>query len=82
MRFVLTGAEEQLPEGDKEYLFQVKEKMHEDLGLCPALFSKTLFGDVDLYVRFGSRYGTIPLCLDELMQAVKLGVYVPSATSA
>lgn len=77
-RFALTGAEERLPEGDKEYLYQVKEKMHEDLGLCPALFSKTLFGDVDLYVRFGSIWD-YTLMFRRIDASVKLGVYVPSA---
>ncbi len=78
-RFSLTGAEEQLPPGDKEYLYQVKEKMHQELGLCPPLFSKNLFGDVDLYVRFGYIWD-YTLMFRRIDASVKMGVYIPSAS--
>ncbi len=79
-QFALSGAEEQLPPGDKEYLLQAKEAMHQQLGLRPALFSKTLFGDVDLYLRFGSIWD-YTLKFRRIDASVKFGVYVPSATA-
>ncbi len=51
--FFLAGSNQNLPMGTKEYISSVKQEMHESLGLCPPLFSKTGFGDLDLYVRFG-----------------------------
>lgn len=78
-RFSLTGSDEQLPRGDKEYLYQAKEAMHQQLGIEPALFSKTMFGDVDLYLRFGSIWD-YTLMFRRIDASVKCGVYVPSAS--
>lgn len=40
-------------QGDRQFLFNLKEKLHQDLGVVPPLYNKTVFGDFDLYLRFG-----------------------------
>ncbi len=76
--FLLRGAEEQLPPGDQEYLFAVKEKVHRELGLEPALFNHTGFGDIDLYLRFGSWWDYI-LKFRRIESGIKVGLYIPTA---
>jgi hypothetical protein len=78
--FLLRDAEEQLPIGDKEYLFAVKEKIHRELGLVPALFSKTGFGDIDLYLRFGS-WWDYTLKLRRIESGLRVGVLIPTASA-
>ncbi len=76
--FFLRGADLQLPPGDKEYLFEVKERMHKLLGIKPGLFSRTGFGDVDLYLRFGDRWDYCFKCR-RIDAALKAGVLAPAA---
>lgn len=78
--FSLSGADDQIPQGDKEYLLQVKEEMHDALGLHPALFSKMMFGDLDLYVKFGKIWNYTLLCR-RIDASIKLGVYVPTGAA-
>jgi hypothetical protein len=54
--FFLSGPDASLPDGDREYLLTLKEKMHKELGICPSVFSKVGLGDLDLYLRFGSEW--------------------------
>ena len=78
-QFFLTGSDRQLPIGDKEYLFQTQEKMHQDLGVCPPLFSKTGFGDIDFYIRL-SQMWDYTLKFRRIDASLKLGVYIPTAS--
>lgn len=78
MRHRFTLTDEQIAEGDKEYLLQAKDAMHKEIGLQPALFSKILFGDVDLYLRFGGIWD-YTLRFRRIDASVKFGVYMPSA---
>jgi hypothetical protein len=79
MRHRFTLSDEQIAEGDKEYLLQAKDAMHKEIGLRPALFSKTLFGDIDLYLRFGGIWD-YTLRFRRIDASVKFGVYIPSAS--
>ena len=49
--FLLREQELQLSEGDKHYLFGLKESIHEKLGITPPLYRHTGLGDIDLYLR-------------------------------
>ncbi|MBA3752417.1 hypothetical protein H0X06_06565 [Candidatus Dependentiae bacterium] len=75
--FLLRGAELLLPEGDRDYLYQVKEKMHEELGITPAFYKHTGFGDVDCYVRFGTAFDYTLKCR-RLDPTLKFGFLVPT----
>jgi len=75
--FFLTGADEQLPAGDIEYLYQVKERMHKDLKVTSALFSKTGLSDIDLYLRWYHEWEYV-LKSRRLAAGVKFGTYIPS----
>lgn len=77
--FLFRGAEAELPQGDREYLLSVKEKVHRELGLVPALYSKTGFGDIDLYLRFGS-WWDYTLKFRRIESGIKLGVLIPTAS--
>ncbi len=77
--FLLEGSEQNLPPGDKEYLLELKEKINRELGLVPALFSKTGLGDIDFYIRIGS------LCcytwkFRRIDSGLKVGVIIPTAS--
>ena len=76
--FLLTGADDRLPVGDKEYLFQAKEKINKELGLSAPLFSKTGFGDIDLYARFGSIWEYCLRCR-RIDSSIKFGLLIPTA---
>lgn len=66
------------PQGDREYLFAVKEKIHRELGIAPAFFNRTGFGDIDLYLRFGS-WWDYTLKFRRIESGIKLGVLIPTA---
>ncbi len=78
--FFLSGADAQLPVGDREYLFAVKEKMHKELGIAPAFFNHTGFGDVDLYARIGDRWDYTLKCR-RIETGLKVGILAPSAAA-
>ncbi len=69
-----------LSEGDRNYLFQVKEQMHRELGVLPAFYKKTGFGDTDLYVRLGMTFDYTLKCR-RLDPAFKVGLIIPTASS-
>ncbi len=77
-QFLLTGAESNLPQGDKNYLLQSKEAMHEALGICPPVFSRIGFGDTDLYMRFGGIWH-YPYKFRRIDFSMKCGLLIPSA---
>ena len=54
--FLFREGDLHLNEGDRNYLFAVKEQMHNELGVTPPLYSHTGLGDIDLYLRFGNRW--------------------------
>ncbi len=78
MRHEFFLSEPNLSEGTRTYLSTVKEKMHDELGVCPPLFSKIGFGDLDLYLRFG-------LCWDysykfrRIDAGLRVGLLAPTA---
>ena len=78
--FLLKEAElATLSEGDREYLFQAKEQMHRELGVVPAFYKKTGFGDTDLYVRLGMTFDYTLKCR-HLEPACKFGLIIPTAS--
>lgn len=76
--FLLRGPEGRLPEGDRNYLFSVKDKMHRDLGVTPALFSHTGFGDIDFYFRIGKMWH-YTLKFRRIDAGFKMGILAPTA---
>lgn len=65
--------------GDRKYLFDLKSRLDKKLGLTPPLFSKTGFGDMDFYVRYGSMWYYI--CKFRRIDAgLKLGFLAPTST--
>lgn len=78
--FLLKGTEQALQEGDKDYLFQAKERMHRELGVEPPFFNKTGFGDIDLYARFGMGFDYTLKCR-RLDPAFKIGLIIPTAST-
>ncbi len=69
-----------LPIGDREYLFAVKEKIHRELGIVPALYSHTGLGDIDLYLRFGS-WWDYTLKFRRVEGGIKAGLLIPTASA-
>jgi hypothetical protein len=76
--FLFSDVESRLPLGDKNYLLQSKEQINQALGLCPPLFSKTGFGDIDLYMKFHWGWDYLFKCR-RIDSAFKLGLLIPSA---
>lgn len=76
--FLFAELESRLPLGDKNYLLQAKEQIHQELGISPALFSKTGFGDIDLYLKARWGWEYILKCRN-IDVALKLGLLIPSA---
>ncbi len=70
--------EQNVLEGTREYLSDVKEQMHEALGVCPPLYSETGFGDLDLYMRFWQRWD---YCYKfrRIEAALRVGAIAPTA---
>lgn len=64
--------------GQRQFLFNLRENLNNKLGLTPAIFSKTMFGDIDLYLRFGSWW---PYCFKfrAIDLGLKVGVLIPSS---
>ena len=76
--FLLRGQEELAPAGEREYLYELKERVHRILATSPALFSKTGMGDSDLYIRLGNRWEYT--CKFRRIDAVlRAGVLIPTA---
>jgi hypothetical protein len=66
-------------EGDRQYLFALKDRMNQALGVTPPLFSKTGFGDIDFYLRYGVIYDYI-FKFRRVDAGIKLGALFPTAT--
>ena len=76
--FFFADAVSGLPVGDKNYLLQSKEQINSELGLCPALFSKTGFGDIDFYMRAHYGWEYILRCR-RIDAGYKFGLLIPTA---
>jgi hypothetical protein len=75
--FFLRG--EQFPQGDREALFEARDRIHKELGITPAFFSKTGFGDTDIFIRFGSIWEYLLKCR-RIDAGIKFGVLCPTAS--
>lgn len=64
--------------GDKQYLLGLKERMHQDLGILPPLYSRTSFSDVDLYLRLGGSWQYMYKCR-RIDAGLKFGAIIPSS---
>lgn len=64
--------------GDRNYLFCLKEQLNEKLCLSPALFCKTVFGDTDLYFRYGHMW-PYTFKFRTLDVGLRTGILIPSA---
>jgi len=69
-----------LSTGDREELERKRNEIMEALGLCPGHWSGVSFGDVDAYVRVGSRWDYC-VRFRRIDVAARLGVLIPSALS-
>ncbi len=77
--FLLREGELQLAQGDRDYLFSAKEKMHEELGVSPALYSHTGLGDIDLYLRLGDTW-EYTCKFRRIDVALRIGALIPTAS--
>ena len=76
--FLLRDSELQLSEGDKNYLFALKEDMHKELGVTAPLYSHTGLGDSDLYFRIGNRW-EYTCKFRRIDAALRCGLIIPTA---
>ncbi len=77
--FLFREGDLHLNEGDRNYLFAVKEQMHNELGVTPPLYSHTGLGDIDLYLRLGNRW-EYTCKFRRIDTALRLGLIVPTAS--
>lgn len=64
--------------GDKQYLYSLKGRMHSLLGVTPALYHKTSFGDFDFYLRLARSWQYF--CKIRTIDAsIKAGFIAPTA---
>lgn len=76
--FLMRATELQLSEGEREYLFALREYMHKELGVSPPLYSHTGLGDIDLYLRFGNTW-EYTCKFRRIDTALRVGVIIPTA---
>jgi hypothetical protein len=64
--------------GNRQQLFTVRERMDRELGITPPLFHRTMFGDFDFYLRFGTVTEYL-FRVKRIDSGLKLGVIAPTA---
>lgn len=67
--------------GDRTYFFLLKDKLNRALGVTPPLWSKTAFGDADIYLRYGLAWD-YTLKFRRIDVGLKLGMLAPIAPPA
>lgn len=67
--------------GDRTYLFLLKNRLNRALGVTPPLWSKTVVGDGDFYLRYGMAWD-YTLKFRRIDVGLKLGMLAPIAPAA